>query len=172
LVTSKAVVRFVPEIDALLSGVRTAAVGHATAEALEQAGVRVHIVGDGGGVEALERLQVGPEDVAWFVGAKEPAGPLMDAIQRRGLHQWGVYTNAVPDGAPELLRAAVFDAVVFSSSSAVRAFASILGGTDCPVFVIGSTTAAEARLAGFDVVTVASHHSLEALAQSTAFLAR
>lgn len=172
LVTSKAVVRFVPRIGSLLKGVRTSAVGQATADALEQVGVRVQMVGDGGGLEALERLEVGTGEAVWFVGAMEPSGPLLEAIERRGVHHWGVYTNVVPDGAPMALRSSEFDAITFASSSAVRAFTSVLGPTDRPVFAIGATTASEARSAGFREVTVATDHSLEALARATARVPR
>ena len=170
LVTSKAVVRFVSGLDHLLGGVRVAAVGQATADALTQAGVTVHIVGKGGGVEALAGLQVLSTEVAWFIGAKNPSGLLNAELNRLGVQQWGVYCNSTPASVAATLVQTDFDAVTFASGSAVRAFAAVMGPLDCPVFAIGRSTAAEARAAGFRRVAVALNNSLEALAASTAVL--
>ena len=170
LVTSKAVVRFVHGLDRVLAGVRVAAVGQATADALTHAGVTVHIVGREGGVEALTGLEVLSTEVAWFIGAKNPSGLLNAELNRLGVRRWSVYCNSTPNSVAATLVQTDFDAVTFASGSAVRAFAKALGPVDCPVFAIGNSTATEARAVGFRRVATAQANSLEALAASTAVL--
>ena len=88
-------------------------------------------------------------------------------------------TVAVEERGPEIeaVRAGVFDAVVFMSGSAARAFAELvtspevvgLGDSDPPqrlVVCIGPSTGRSARAAGFRVDVVARDHSTEGVVEA------
>jgi uroporphyrinogen-III synthase len=85
------------------------------------------------------------------------------------------YRTIVPDSLPRevarALREDRVDAVVFTSASTVRGFASMAGVDRTPQAVcIGPVTAQAARQAGFDVALVARPHTLEGLATAVTSL--
>lgn len=167
-------------------GPKVAAVGRATAGALEERGWRVSAVGEGGAAE-LARTMGG--DVSLH-GARVlfPAGSrarqtLEDALASRGarVDRVEAYRTvaAVPDarGVRAALERGV-DVVTFTSPSAVRSlrhalasgWPSVLDGSE--IAAIGRTTARMARAAGLRRVTTAAEPSLDSLVDSCVLLLR
>jgi len=168
VVTSQAVVRFVPELRSYIQGARVIAVGMATAEALLAHGVVPNDVGRSGGLEALVYLQLEKGERAWYVGAEKPSPKLAAALDEMGLERWPVYHNTRPVGFEGLLGEAKFDGVAFTSGSAVRAFVEVRGVPHCPVFALGSSTAEVAEELGVEVTAIAEKASLMKLAEAIA----
>jgi uroporphyrinogen-III synthase len=150
------------------SHVRVAAVGPATAAALERCDLvpEVHsargladVLGDGNGRRIL------------VVEAATAAPTLVDALTAHG---W-VVTVAAPHrtvDAPvdaETLRAATMaDAVIFTSGSAAGAWARATAGTDLPataplLVAMGPQTAADAAHEGLKIGLVPADHSLDGI---------
>jgi uroporphyrinogen-III synthase len=163
LVTSAAVVRFVPRLAEHLDGARVVAVGQQTATALERAGVVIGSVGTSGGVDALGLLNVQVGDVAWYVGAEAPSDGLDTALKSTQIERWPVYVNEAPSGVSERLAAAEFDCITFASGSAVRTFVAALGVPSDPVIVLGRSTRVVAESLGLAVAAVASKPTMSAL---------
>ena len=168
VVTSQAVVRFVPELRSHIQGSRVIAVGMATAEALLAHGVVPNDVGRSGGLEALAYLQLKEGERAWYVGAQNPSPKLAAALDEMGIERWPVYQNTRPAGFEELLRGAEFDGIAFTSGSAVRAFVEVRGVPQCPVFALGSSTAEVAEELGVGVTAIAERASFTKLADVVA----
>ena len=130
---------------------RIAAIGPATAAALESHGLRVDIVAPTHTQEGLrDELPEGTLLLAAAEGARQDVLkadflPLYRTIERR------------PD-VPEV------DLALLLSGSAARALAAT--GARPQVVAIGPQTATETRAAGLEVVAVASTHDLEGLVEA------
>ncbi len=165
--------RLVPE------GVRVAAVGPATAAALEAGGVRVdHVppryrtvaIAEGLGDVAGKRVVLARADAA--------TRDLREALRRRGalVEEVVAYrTVEGPAASRDQIRAALaqpLDGVTFTSGSTVRGLHALLSppealrATVLPAFCIGPVTARVARRAGFAVPVVAARHTVAALAEA------
>ena len=129
---------------------RIAAIGPATAAALESKGLRVDLVAETHTQEGLrDELPEGTLLLAAAEGARQDVLnadflPLYRTIELR---------PEVPDA----------DVALLMSGSAARALAAT--GARPPVVAIGPQTAAETRAAGLEVVAVASTHDLEGLVE-------
>jgi uroporphyrinogen-III synthase len=129
---------------------RIAAIGPATAAALESNGLRVDLVAETHTQEGLrDELPEGTLLLAAAEGARQDVLnadflPLYRTIE---LHP------EVPDA----------DVALLMSGSAARALAAT--GARPPVVAIGPQTAAETRAAGLEVAAVASTHDLEGLVE-------
>jgi len=129
---------------------RIAAIGPATAAALESKGLRVDLVAETHTQEGLrDELPEGTLLLAAAEGARQDVLnadflPLYRTIE---LHP------EVPDA----------DVALLMSGSAARALAAT--GARPPVVAIGPRTAAETRAAGLEVAAVASTHDLEGLVE-------
>ena len=167
LLTSKAAVRFVPELALVIGQSKVFVVGEGTASALRDCGVKTDYVGDAGGIDALQALQaVVTEGVVWYIGAEKPSAMLRRALTDASVVSWAVYRNERPEGyATELARCRA-EVVTFTSGSAVRAYTDVLGPPQCAVVVLGDTTAGEARKAGVERIEVARAHTMDALAMA------
>jgi uroporphyrinogen-III synthase len=163
LVTSAAVVRFVPRLAEHLQGARVVAVGQQTATALKRAGVVIESVGTSGGVDALGLLNVKAGDVAWYIGAETPSTGLDAALSLTEIERWPVYCNEAPSGVKERLASVDFDCITFASGSAVRTFVAALGMPSVPVIVLGRSTRVVAESLGLAVAVVASAPTMSAL---------
>jgi uroporphyrinogen-III synthase len=134
-----------------VSANRIAAIGPATAEALRSHGLRVDLVAATHTQEGLrEELPAGTLLLAAAEGARR------DVLEADFLPLYRT-TELRPDvpGA---------DVALLMSGSAARALAAT--GTRVPVVAIGPQTAAEARAAGLDVVSVAAVHDLGGLVEA------
>ena len=130
---------------------RIAAIGPATADALESHGLRVDLV-------AATHTQEGLRD-------ELPEGTLLLAAAE-GARQDVLDADFLPLYRTIELRPDVPDADValLMSGSAARALAAT--GARLPVVAIGPQTAAESKAAGLEVVAVASAHDLEGLVEA------
>ncbi len=169
---------------------RLAAIGPATAKALEAAGLRAEVVPERYRAEALRDAilaAAAPEDA----GTGDPARPLAGVrilLPRaaearetlpRGLMAAGATVDEVPayftlpderDAAP--LRAAIAagrpDWVTFTSSSTVRNYVSLVGADTggAAVAAIGPVTAGTARELGLEVRVVAREYTIPGLVRA------
>ena len=165
----------------LPNGIRVAAVGPATADALRSAGVAVdHVphqyltvaIADGLGDVGGRRVVLARADAA--------TEDLGNALRERGtiVEEVVAYrTVEGPNAGRDRLRAALsaeLDGVTFTSSSTVRGLMRMASPTDrgraraLPAFCIGPVTAATARGAGFAVSAVATEHTATGLAAAAA----
>ena len=160
--------------------VRVAAVGPATASALAAEGIAPSLVGDGSGGGALAAL-VGPPPPggrAILLAAAGGRPELADGLAAAGWEVDPVVVYATVArvlAEDDVMALAACDVVCFASPSAVAAFVALrdrqgrpLGRV--PAAVIGATTAAAARAAGF-AVAVATDASDAGLALAAAALA-
>ena len=166
LVTSPAAVRFAPALLATLSGAEVVAVGPATADALETAGLRVKAVGESGGVAALALLRNDTEGI-WYLGAEQPSPELDAALSARGITRWAVYRTEM---LPAAVRDERIDAVVFTSGRTVEAYVHANGVPELPVAVLGPTTQSVAERLGVRVSVCAARPTLAKLAEAVAGL--
>ena len=129
---------------------RIAAIGPATAEALESHGLHVDLV-------AATHTQEGLRD-------ELPGGSLLLAAAE-GARRDVLEADFLPLYRTIELRPDVPDADValLMSGSAARALSAT--GARLPVVAIGPRTAAEARAAGLEVIAVATTHDLEGLVE-------
>ena len=163
----------------LPEGVRLAAVGPATAAALEAGGMRVdHVparyrtvaIAEGLGDVAGKRVVLARADAA--------TRSLRDALLERGalVEEVVAYqTVEGPAASRDRVRAALaqpLDGVTFTSGSTVRGLHALLSppevlrATALPAYCIGPVTARVARRAGFAVPVVAATHTVAALAEA------
>ena len=164
----------------LFAGARLAAVGAATAGALEARGLAADLTppeASGAGVaEALAAL--GVEGARVLLPRAERASPALPARLREAgaaVDEVTLYLAAPPAAPPPealaAVRAGAIDAAAFASSSAVRNLAALLGGDLAPLrgavaACIGPRTAEAAREAGLEPRVVASDASVEALVEA------
>jgi uroporphyrinogen-III synthase len=166
VVSSAAVVRFVPNLAPRLKGVPIAAVGAATAGALEAIGLQATWVGDSGG-EALLGLLPDRSAHLWYIGALQPSIGVRAALDRHAgpVEHWAVYENHTPAGAAEALaEVGATELVVLTSPSAASRYAAMSGATAVPAAVIGEATARAAHEAGLHVCAQPEVPGTEALA--------
>jgi uroporphyrinogen-III synthase len=158
-----------------LSGMLVAAVGPATASALEASGVTPDLVGgerDAGGLAdaMLERGMRGA--TVWIPSAEGARVDLAARLRGAGaavtVHH--IYRSVMPAAAPELLRAAFaagVDAITLTSGSTARNLSQAMAADGVPasavIVCIGEQTAAEARAVGLAVRAVAREASVEGL---------
>jgi uroporphyrinogen-III synthase len=130
---------------------RIAAIGPATAEALESHGLHVDLVAATHTQEGLlDELPAGSRLLAAAEGARQD---VLDA-DFLPLYRTIELSPEVPDA----------DAALLMSGSAARSLAA--SGARLPVVAIGPQTAAEARAAGLDVAAVAATHDLDGLVEA------
>jgi uroporphyrinogen III methyltransferase/synthase len=153
------------------SNVRIAAVGPATSEAAESAGLTVHAVPDEYVTDALADVLGDVRGLRVLLPRSRLARKsLADELRRRGadVHDVPAY-DAVP-AEPDLQalrREPRVDFIVFTSASAVRNFATIVPEADwsrlrrtARVVCIGPVAAEMAREVGLRVAAVAREHSV------------
>lgn len=155
----------------VLGGVRVAAVGTATAEALADRRIVADLVPERFVAEGLIDVFPAPPPGGGRVllaRAEVARGELPDALRARG---WEVDDVAAYRTAPAAVAAAVAeriataDAVTFTSSSTVTNLVAAVGMDRVPPVVasIGPVTTATARRLGLDVTVEASPHTTDAL---------
>jgi uroporphyrinogen-III synthase len=129
---------------------KVAAVGPATAEALQDAGIRADLVPETYSQEGLRDALDGSLLLAAAEGARR------DVLDADFLPLYR--TIELPTDVDA-------DVALLMSGSAAHALR-----TRMPVIAIGPQTATEARAAGFDVVAVASPHTVDGLVEALASL--
>ena len=161
---------------------RVAAIGPATAAALEARGVRAEIVPGEYRAEGLvERLRgvVGTGDRLLLPRAAETRDVLVTELRRLGAEviEVAAYRTRALLGVPDALRAALaageVDAVTFTSSSTARNFARLFTDQERSVWFAGVTvasigpiTAATAAEHGLTTTVMPSDYTIPALAQA------
>lgn len=157
----------------VLGGVRFAVVGRGTGAVLERRGIYPDYVPEiynGAALgEGLARLLAPGERVLLF-RAELGGGELPAALARAGVDcddipVYRTERRTMPESLRRDVGAGVFDAVTFTSASAVSAFVAEAGATVPLAFCIGETTAAAARSHGMKTV-VAREATIEALAEA------
>jgi uroporphyrinogen III methyltransferase/synthase len=155
-----------------LGGVRVAAIGPGTADALSAAGIRADLVPDDYVAESLLDAFASPEERdhgrILLPRAASARDVLPDGLRALG---WQVdvvdayQTRAATPPQSALEAAAAADIIAFTSSSTVERFLEIAGPTRLPPFVacIGPITAATARAHGLTVNVEAPVHSIDGL---------
>jgi uroporphyrinogen-III synthase len=170
LTSTNGVQRFLAAVGgAAPAGVRVAVVGPGTADAVRAAGVEPDLLPDRFVAEALlEVFPPGPGRV--LLPQASVARPVLaDGLRAAG---WDVdavvayRTVAARPGPAVLERAAVADAVTFTSGSTVTGYLAAAGPDGVPpvVVCIGPVTAAAAEKAGLPVTAVAAEHTIDGLA--------
>ncbi|MDO8749990.1 MAG: uroporphyrinogen-III C-methyltransferase [Dehalococcoidia bacterium] len=163
-----------------LGGVRLAAIGSATAEALERHGVHPDVVPEEYVSEALAealRGQIRPGDRILLPRAEEGRPLLAEALRSMGAEvtQVVAYRTLAPEEsrakASALLAEGKIDAVTFTSSSTVRNLVKLLGGDVTllrkpAIACIGPVTAATARELGLTVHVEAKVHTIPGLVEA------
>lgn len=165
----------------LPDGLRIAAVGPATAGALEEAGLHVDHVPDAYLTREIVDGLGGLEGRRVMLARADAATPdLTDALVRRGaiVDEVIAYrTVEAPPASRDPLQAALhadLGAIAFASTSAVRGLLRLAPPVDrararsVPTFCIGPVTADAARALGFDVAAVAPEHTATGLADAIA----
>lgn len=161
----------------LPGGTRVAAVGPATADVLQKAGIGVdHVppayltarIADGLGDVAGRRVVLARADAA--------TPELREALVARGARVEEVVAYRTVEGPADSrdpLRRALHDelrGIAFTSGSTVRGLLRLASSLDrararsIPAFCIGPVTAATARRSGFHVAAVAAEHTADGLA--------
>ena len=130
---------------------RIAAIGPATADALESHGLRVDLVA---GTHTQEGLRDELPEGTLLLAAAEGARQDVLKADFLPLYRTIELHPDVPDA----------DVALLMSGSAARALAAT--GACPPVVAIGPQTAAETQAAGLEVVAVASTHDLEGLVEA------
>ena len=151
-------------------GIKVAAIGPATAQALEKRGIRAEFIPE---EYVAERILDGMGDVngqqILLPRADMAREALVVELEQRGaiVHEIAVYRTlpAAPDprGLAELRRGV--DVITFTSSSTVRNFVALAGrGTfGAIVACIGPITAQTAREAGLPVDVIADEYTMDGL---------
>jgi uroporphyrinogen III methyltransferase / synthase len=163
-----------------LAGVAICAIGRVTAEAVEREGGRVDLMPDEyvaeGLIEAMTARGSLDGKRVLLARAEVARGVLPDALDAAGAEVTDVAAyRTVPDlSSTELLRAAAstgeIDVVTFTSSSTVRNFADVTGGSlgNAVAASIGPITSATIRELGWPVTIEAQDHSAAGLVAAIA----
>jgi uroporphyrinogen III methyltransferase/synthase len=165
--------------DGRLPSLKVAAIGPATAQALEKRSVRPALVPEEYVAEAVAAA-LGEVAGQWFLWprAESAREGLADELGRRGaiVHEIPVYRTLPAAPAPAGLREVGrgVDAITFASASAARNFAALAAGglaaaVDQAVMAcIGPVTAQAAREAGLRVDVVAATYTTDGLVAALA----
>ncbi|MBI2183688.1 MAG: uroporphyrinogen-III synthase [Thaumarchaeota archaeon] len=157
------------DIDLKVFSGRVAAVGPVTAAALEARGLRASFIPSSYLTEKLgEEMPSVPGERILLVRAEGVDETMSTILKRRGATVHEVYAYRVQ---PTKLRARLrkFDAIVFSSPSAVRGFTEAVDkqpaeiSKNTSIWCIGPVTAKAAQNLGYRVHTVAKEHTTEGL---------
>jgi uroporphyrinogen III methyltransferase / synthase len=167
-----------------LGRARVAAIGPATASALQAQGIHAEVVpGEYRAEGLIERLRgrVRPGDRVLLPRAAETRDVLVTELSRLGAEvtEVAAYRTRAPQEAPDALRAALaagdVDAVTFTSSSTARNFARLFSEaerrawfTEVTVASIGPVTAATAAEHGFTTTVMPTDYTIPALARALA----
>lgn len=151
--------------------VRWAAVGAATARALEETGVTVDLVpSESVGEAVVTAFPVAPDHggALLFPRAAEVRPVVADGLRTRGwvVDEVVAYRTVAAEADPSACALArTADVVAFTSSSTVRATIDLLGLDHLPPLVasIGPVTSATARSLGLTVAVEADPHDLDGL---------
>jgi uroporphyrinogen III methyltransferase/synthase len=165
----------------VFAGVKLAAIGSGTAEALAERGLRAALVATESKGEGLAEAMLGvltPGDSVLLLRAQVARDVFPDALRAAGyvIDAVAVYETrlASPEGvekvAAELAQGAI-DAVTFTSASTVDSFVSLMGGdartrdllARTPVASIGPITTAALEARGLRADATASPHTLGGL---------
>ncbi len=162
-----------------LAGVRVAAIGPATAEALRARGLRADYAPQRFTTEALAQgLAVTPGARVLLPRADIAPEELVRDLTARGaaVEQVVAYRTVTPEGSRELAREALaggrVDMVTFTSSSTVQNLVSLLGKearallSGVPVASIGPATTRTAERLGLRVAVTAREHTIPGLAEA------
>ena len=152
---------------------RVAAIGPATAQALEARSIRPDLVPDEYVAEALlaemERLGVKGARIL-LPCAAEARNTLADGLAKLGadVTRIHLYDTVVPDDINADLRDAArsADIVTFASSSTARNFFSIAGDTKATLACIGPVTAEAVRKLGREPEIVAKEYTIDGLVEA------
>lgn len=152
---------------------RVAAIGPATAEALEARSIRPDLVPGEYIAEALlsEMEKTGVKGARILLPcAAEARDTLAEGLAELGadVARIHLYDTAVPDDLPVELRDAVKDAdiITFASSSTARNFFSIIGDTKATLACIGPVTADAVRELGREPEIVAKEYTIDGLVEA------
>ncbi len=166
-VTSAAAVPALAQVE-VPEATKVAAVGQATAIALQEAGIAVHLVGDGG-AQALADAWPTPATGSVLAVQSDLARPvLVDGLADAG---WTVdavvaYRTAparLSSGEEHALRSGKADVALVTSGSVGRRLAEVGVPASTRLVAIGEQTAIDCRAAGLEVAIVAAAPSVEAL---------
>ncbi len=165
-----------------LRGVKIAAVGQKTAEAVARWGLAVEVIpGEATGASLAREL--GGRVTQWPVRillprAREGGAEIVEGLRARGAEvvDLPVYRTvpAEPSGAEAAALEEGADAILFASGSAVRAFAVLAGreprvaaiAGSAAIVCIGPSTAEAARDLGYRVAATAEEHTSDGLLRS------
>ena len=170
VITSAAVIRFIPDLKQYIGDATVVAVGSATASALRTAGVGVDRVGESGGVEAVSLVRPSELATCWYIGAAQPSAGLVAALTEQGIVRWAVYRNVGCEPVLAMMHEG-FDVICFTSGSAVRSYFSSHGVPRQPVVVLGRSTADVAEELGMRVWRVADRPTLKSMVEAISSLA-
>ena len=152
---------------------RIAAIGPATADTLNEAGIEVDLLADphttevladafptGEGRVLFPRADIAPEGLEERFRAKGWTPVRVDAYRTR-------YLEELPDEAGRALADGGVDAVVFTSASTVEGFLRQAGAVTGPAAVaIGPVTAEAARAGGLRLEAVAEPHTVDGIVRA------
>jgi uroporphyrinogen III methyltransferase / synthase len=160
-----------------LAGIRLAAIGPATADALHERGLAPDVIPERFVAEGLLAALGDRDDVrgarVLYVAAEGARDVLPEGLRRMGatVDVVHAYRSVPDDSAVAALRAAVEqgepELVTFTSASSVRAYVDAVGAERArtiPAASIGPVTTEEARAAGIPVVVEATSHDIPGLA--------
>ncbi|MEN6372572.1 MAG: uroporphyrinogen-III C-methyltransferase [Armatimonadota bacterium] len=160
-----------------MGSAKLAAIGPATASALEGFGLRVEYVPSEFVAEAVLRdFPVDPSGKKIFIPrAKDARDVLPDMLRERGADVTvaTLYETVIEDSdaAPvrKMIENGEIDAITFTSSSTVRNFMSLLGCMNLPekitIACIGPITAQTARELGLNPTVVAEEYTIDGLVE-------
>ncbi len=157
-----------------LAGVRVAAIGPGTADAVGEHGVRADLVPERFVAESL--LEAFPDPVRADARVLLPRAERARDVLPEGLRERGYAVDVLPvyrtvkadpdPGALARVRAGDVDAITFTSSSTVGNFCDVVGELSDPqpaIVSIGPVTSATARERGLRVDAEAGEHTIEGL---------
>lgn len=155
------------------AGVKVGAIGPATADALEQAGVTPDVTAAVSTSEGFlaEFPESGRGEVVLLIRAEEGRQILPEGLRERGfdVEEVAAYRTVLADSDSSAIRERIergeIDAVTFASSSTVTNYVDSIGSEYLPrvVACIGPATAATARDLGIEPTVVAETHTVDGL---------